>query len=114
MRLGLGLPRKRQLGDKLVIGTTRAGGAGLGLQRMAPGRGALGEARQRVGEAFALALDVKHVAMARRVAPGGPLPGAQTLPGIGDRIVGIEPCSVASSRCTPQVSALRWCSAASR
>jgi site-specific DNA recombinase len=34
---------------------------------------------------------VEHVAMARRVAPGGPLPGAQALPGIGDRVVRIEP-----------------------
>ncbi len=36
-------------------------------------------------------LDVEHIAMARRVAPGGPLPGAQALPRIGDRIVRIEP-----------------------
>jgi len=54
-------------------------------------RGALGEARQRVGEALALALDVEHVAVARRVAPGGPLPGAQALPGIGDRVIGPQP-----------------------
>ncbi len=91
MRLGLGLPRKRQLGGKPVAGRTLAGAADPGLQRLAPGRGALGEARQRVGEALALALDVEHVAMARRVAPGGPLPGAQALPGIGDRVVRIEP-----------------------
>ncbi len=91
MRLGLGLPRKRQLGGKLVVCDTLAGTAGLGLQHLAPGRGALGEARQRGGEAFALVLDVEHIAMARRVAPGGPLPGAQALPRIGDRIVRIEP-----------------------
>jgi len=35
MRLGLGLPRKRQLGGKLVVGTTLAGAADLGLQRLA-------------------------------------------------------------------------------
>ncbi len=68
-----------------------AGTAGLGLQRLAPGRSTLGEPRQRVGQAFALVLDVKHIAMARRVAPGRLLPGAQALPGIGDRVVRIEP-----------------------
>jgi len=26
--------------------------------------------------------------VARRVAPGGPLPSAQALPGVGDRVVG--------------------------
>jgi len=54
MRLGLGLPRKRQLGGKLVVWTTLAGTAGLGLQRLAPGRGTLGEVLQRGGKAFAL------------------------------------------------------------
>ncbi len=29
--------------------------------------------------------------MARRVAPGRPLPGAQALPGIGDRVIGLQP-----------------------
>jgi hypothetical protein len=38
----------------------------------------LGDARQRIGEAFALVDDVKDIAMARRVAPGGLLPGTQT------------------------------------
>ena len=80
-----------QLDDKLAVWTPLAGTADPGLQRHAPRRGALGEACQRVGEAFALALDVEHVAVARRVAPGGPLPGAQALPGIGDHVVGIEP-----------------------
>ncbi len=91
MRLGLGLPGKRQLGGEPVVWTPRVGAAHLGLQHLAPRCSALAEARQRVGEAFALALDVKHIAVARRVAPGGPLPGAQALPGIGDRIVRIEP-----------------------
>ena len=91
MRLGLGLPGQHQLGGKLVVGTTLAGAADLGLQRLAPRRGALGEARQHVGEPLALVLDVEHVAVARRVAPGGSLPGAQALPGIGDRVVRIEP-----------------------
>ena len=75
---------------QLVVRTTLAGAADLGLQLLAPRRGALGEARQRVGEAFALALDVKHIAMARRVVPGGPLPGAQALPGIGNRVVRLQ------------------------
>jgi hypothetical protein len=60
MRLGFGLPGQRQLSGELVAGTTLAGAADLGLQRLAPRRGALGEARQRVGETFALALDVDH------------------------------------------------------
>jgi len=46
---------------------------------------------QRVGEAFVLALDVEHVAMARRVAPGRLLPGTQALSCIGDRVVGPQP-----------------------
>jgi len=71
-----------------VVWAPRASAAGLGLQRLAPRRGALGEALQRVGEAFALALDVEHVAAARRVAPGDLLPGAQALARIGDRVVG--------------------------
>ena len=29
--------------------------------------------------------------MARRVGPSGLLPGAQTLPGIGDRMIGLQP-----------------------
>jgi hypothetical protein len=36
-------------------------------------------------------LDVKHIAMARRVAPGGLLPSTQALPGIGNRIVRLQP-----------------------
>jgi len=56
IRFGLGFARKRQPGGKLVVGTTVAAAADLGMQRLAPRRGALGEARQRVGEAFALAL----------------------------------------------------------
>jgi hypothetical protein len=30
-----------------------------------------------------LTRDVKHIAMARRVAPGSPLPSAQALSGVG-------------------------------
>jgi hypothetical protein len=59
-----------------------AGAAELGLQLLAPRRDAFGDARQRVGEALALADDVEDIAMARRAAPGGLLPGAQSLPGI--------------------------------
>ncbi len=91
MRLGLGLPGKLQLGGEPVVGTPRAGAAHLGLPRLAPRCSALVEARPRVGEAFALALDVKHIAMAQRVAPCSLLPGAQAVSCIGDRMVRIEP-----------------------
>jgi len=35
IRFGLGLPGKRQLGDKLMVWTTLAGATGLGLQHLA-------------------------------------------------------------------------------
>ncbi len=79
MRLGPSLPGKRQLGGKLIVWTKLVSRIDLGLQRLAPGHGVLGQTRQRVGKAFALALDVKHIAMAWRVAPGGLLSGAQAL-----------------------------------
>ena len=79
------------MGDKLVVWIALAGTADPGPQCLAPRRGALGQAGQHVGQTFALALDVEHVAVARRVAPGGPLPGARALPGIGDRVVGPQP-----------------------
>jgi putative exporter of polyketide antibiotics len=60
MCLGLGLPGKRQLSGELVVWTTLADAAGLGLQHLPSRRGALGKARQRIGETFALALDVDH------------------------------------------------------
>jgi hypothetical protein len=50
-----------------------------------------GEVAQRVGEPLALVLDVKHIAMAGRVTPGGLLPGAQALGRIGNGVVGREP-----------------------
>ena len=34
--------------------------------------------------------DVKDIAMAGRIGPGRFLPGAQPLPGIGDRIIGVQ------------------------
>ena len=80
-----------QLDDKLAVWISLAGAANPGLQRHAPRRGALGEACQRGDQALALALDMEYVAVARRVAPGSPLPGAQALPRIGDRVVRIEP-----------------------
>jgi len=89
--LGLGLPRKRQRDGELVVWISLAGTVDPGLQRLAPRRGSFGKVLQRAGQALAPALDVEHVAVARRVAPGGLLPGAQALPGIGDRIVRIEP-----------------------
>jgi hypothetical protein len=35
--------------------------------------------------------DVKDIAMPWRVAPGGVLPGTQALPGVGDRIIRLQP-----------------------
>ena len=88
MCLGFGLSCTVQLDDKFAIrgALTRAGDPGL--QRSAPRRRTLGEALQRVGEPFALAVDVEHIAMAGRVAPRRFLPGAQAPSGIGDRVVG--------------------------
>ncbi len=71
-----------------MVWSILAGTADPGLQRPAPRRGSLGKALQRAGQALALALDVEHVTVARRVAPGRSLPGAQALPGIGDGVVG--------------------------
>ena len=80
-----------QRDDKLAVRILLADAADPGLQRLAPRRGPLGEARQRVGETLAPALDVEHVAVARRVAPGRLLPGAQTPTGISDGLIGPQP-----------------------
>src|SRR5438270_455084 len=80
-------PGQLQLDDELAVRSPPAGAANPGLQRLAPRRGAPGEARERAGEALALAQDVEHVAVAGRVAPGRPLPGAQTPPGISDGVI---------------------------
>ncbi len=86
-RPGLGQPGKRQLGGKLDVGSL-VGRHGLipAAQRLAPRRGALGKARQQYWRGPPLTLDVEHIAVAPRVAPGRPLPGAQALPGIGDGV----------------------------
>jgi hypothetical protein len=64
-------------------------------------------------------LDVKHIAMAGRVVPGGLLPGAQALPRIGNRIVRLQPLpggvkqmhapgvGVAMVRCRQQIAVSR-------
>jgi hypothetical protein len=49
-----------ELDDKLAVWIPLTGAADPGLQRLAPGRGARGKARQRVGQALAPALDVDH------------------------------------------------------
>ncbi len=85
LRLGLGLPRK--LNGQFVVRTKPTRAADLGLQLLAPRPGTLGEARQCVGEALVLTRDVKHIAMARCVVPGGLLPSAQALPSMGNCIV---------------------------
>jgi hypothetical protein len=112
-RLGFVPPRESQFSDKVAIPTT-ASAIDPGLQLLAPRRRAFGETHERVGKARALAQNVKHIAVARRIAPGRPLSGAQALPGIGDRVVGFSPRALASSKCTPQVSASRCCSATRR
>lgn len=63
---------------------------GLGLQFFTSRLGPLGDAGQGVGQALALTLNVKHIAMTALVAPGGLLSGAQSLTCIGDRVVGIQ------------------------
>src|SRR4051812_5034881 len=80
-----------ELDDKRAIWISLTGAADPGLQRLAPRRGARGKARQRVGQALAPALDVEHVAVARRVAPGRLLPGAQAPPGIGNGVIRPQP-----------------------
>ena len=63
----------------------------------------------------ALADDVKDIAMARRVAPGDLLPRAQAMPGIGDRIIGVQSLLGGVEQMhAPQVSASRCSSAAKR
>jgi len=76
---------------KRAVRTKLAGAVDPGLEFLTPRLRACGEARQRVGQAFALVLDVKHIAMAGRVVPSGLLPGAPTLPGIGDCVVRLQP-----------------------
>jgi hypothetical protein len=61
MCLGIALLGMLQLGGKLVFWISLTRAADPGLQHLAPRRGALGEVRQRVGQALALALDVEHV-----------------------------------------------------
>jgi hypothetical protein len=87
----LDLPREIQLNGRLAVQTTMAHAADPVRQLLASRPGTLGEARQRVGEAFVLMLDVEHIAMAWRVGPGGLLPGTQALPRIGDRIRRLQP-----------------------
>ncbi|OXJ06570.1 hypothetical protein [Burkholderia sp. AU6039] len=50
-----------------------------------------GQPLQGVGERLALALDMEHIAVAGCLTPGSPLPGAQALARIGNRVLGCEP-----------------------
>ena len=113
-RPGFGLPCHRQFGDERLVRIRLIRTAGLGLKVFTPRPGALGDARQRIGEGFALVDDVKDIAMTRRIAPGGLLPGAQALPGIGDRIIGVQSLLGGVEQMQPQVSASRCSSAAKR
>ncbi len=91
MRLSFALPCQHQFSDKRIVRTRLAGALDPGFQLLAPRGGAFGEARERVGEALTLADDVEDITVARRATPGGFLPGAQALAGIGDGIVGLQP-----------------------
>ncbi|MEA2736701.1 MAG: hypothetical protein QOH05_8, partial [Acetobacteraceae bacterium] len=93
-RPGFGLPCQRQFGDKRVLRGRLIHTVGLGLQVFTPRPGALGDARQRTGEAFALVDDVKDIAMPRRVTPGGLLPGAQGSVPAGRRRADARPIGV--------------------
>ena len=91
-RLGFVPPRERQFREKASVVTAMAAAIDPGLQFYAPRRRAFGETRERVGQARALAQNVKHIAVAwRAITPGGLLPGAQALPGIGDRVGRLQP-----------------------
>ena len=115
-RLGFGLARTVQLGSTPVVWIALASTADPGPQCLAPRRGALGQAGQHVGQAFALALDVEHVAMVGYIAPGCPPLCPARRPCAASAMVwsGRRACAAASSRCTPQVSALRRPSATRR
>jgi hypothetical protein len=106
--------RKRCNGDKSLVWITLAGAVDPVVQLLAPRCGAIGQARQRIGEAFVLVLDVKDIAMAGCVAPAGLLPDAQTLPRIGNRIVRIQSLPGGVEQKHAQVSASRCCSMANR
>lgn len=104
-RPGFGPPREVHLDDKFAIRILLARVIDPDLQPLTPGHGALGKARQRVGETIALPLDVKHIAVARRITPGRLLPGAQALPGISDRMVRLQsPRGGVQQRHAPGVS----------
>src|ERR1700682_4378101 len=79
MRTGFHLTRQLQRGGEIAGRPTRAGPFDLDFELLGSRTRSPSEIAQRVGEPFALVLDMKHIAMARRVAPGGPLPGAQAL-----------------------------------
>ncbi len=103
-RPGFVPPRERQFGDEVAIVTT-ASAIDPGLQPLAPRCRAFGKTRERVGQARTLAQNVKHIAVARRlIAPGRPLSGAQALPGIGDRVVRLQPaCTGVEQMHTPGI-----------
>ena len=56
-----------------------------------PGGSPLRQTAQKIGQRFALVLNVEHVAMTRGVSQGCPLPGPQSSTGISDGIVGVKP-----------------------
>ena len=61
------------------------------LQRLAARRVDPDDASQRVGHAFDLVLDVKHIAVARRIRPSLLLSCAQPTARVGNGELGIQP-----------------------
>ena len=91
IRLRFSLMRLPERGSEVASTPPRAGAIDPGFELLAPCAGSPGELAQCIGERLALVLDVKHIAVTGRVAPGGFLSGPQTLARIGNRVVGSEP-----------------------
>ena len=83
--------RKLQRGGEGTGAPTRTSAFNFAFELLAARTRSPGEVAPRVGEPLALVLDMKHIAVAGRVAPGGLLPGAQALRRIGNGVVGREP-----------------------
>lgn len=87
MRCCFGLQGERDPVGKVRILARRPG---PGLQFFTSRLCSPGDAGQCVGQDFTLMLNVEYIAVTGLVAPGRLLPGAQSLPRIGNRVVGIQ------------------------
>ena len=85
MRSGFSLAGRLALSEEVALSVASMSFIDPSLQRLAARRVDPDDASQRVGHAFDLVLDVKHIAATVNL--------------------GSSPCALASSRCTPQVSA---------